>query len=111
QGHPVAGADRNEMRPLRPRLQSEDVGEEFGRPPFVRGRNDRVVELHCHVILPTAGRCHPAIIRYGMMVSSASVNNAISQMRKAFGQPKSSGSNPNRCFQPTSPAPPCSIAP
>jgi len=33
----VTRADRDEMRPFRPRLQTEDICEESGRPPFVLG--------------------------------------------------------------------------
>src|SRR5262249_44675757 len=52
QRHPVAGADRDKMRPLGSGLQSEDVREKFGRSPLILGRNDGVVEFDSHPIPP-----------------------------------------------------------
>jgi len=42
QGHAVRCLDRDEMAPFRPRLEIENIGEEFGRFPFVLHRDDRV---------------------------------------------------------------------
>src|SRR6516162_4493155 len=42
QGHAVRCLDRGEMVPFRPRLEIENIGEEFGRFPFVLHRDDRV---------------------------------------------------------------------
>ena len=50
--YPVARADRDEMRPLRSCLQSEYIGEELGRCPFISGRDDGVIELDSHFLLP-----------------------------------------------------------
>ena len=50
--YPVARADQDEMGPLRSCLQSEYIGEEPGGCPFIRGRNDGVIELDSHFLLP-----------------------------------------------------------
>src|SRR5215469_18466495 len=53
EGHAVRCLHRDEMAPLRPRLEIEDIGEELGRDPFVLRRNDRVIEFDTHVVLPS----------------------------------------------------------
>src|SRR6516225_11273781 len=53
EGHAVRCLDRYEMAPFRPRLEIEDIGEEFGRDPFVLRRDDRVIEFDTHLILPS----------------------------------------------------------
>src|SRR6516162_10402479 len=45
EGHAVRRLDGDKMAPFRPRLEIEDIGEEFGRDPFVLRRDDRVIEL------------------------------------------------------------------
>ena len=45
EGHAVCCLDRDEMAPFRPRLEIEDIGEEFGRGPSVLRRDDRVIEF------------------------------------------------------------------
>src|SRR4029077_9136245 len=53
EGHAVRCLDRDEMAPFRPRLELEDIGEEFGRYPFVLRRDDRVIEFDTHLVLPS----------------------------------------------------------
>src|SRR5207302_4316267 len=53
QGHAVRCLDRDEMAPFRARLEIEDIGEEFGRYPFVLRRDDRVIEFDTHLVLPS----------------------------------------------------------
>src|SRR5689334_4983610 len=45
ESHAVRSLDWNEMAPFRPRFEIEDIGEEFGRDPFVLRRDDRVIEF------------------------------------------------------------------
>src|SRR5215471_15521993 len=53
EGHAVRSLHRDEMAPFRPRLEIEDIGEELGRDPFVLRRDDRVIELDTHLVLPS----------------------------------------------------------
>src|SRR5215468_9398153 len=53
EGHAVRCLDRDEMAPFRPRLEIENIGEEFGRYPFVLRRDDRVIEFDTHLVLPS----------------------------------------------------------
>src|SRR6516162_10527795 len=48
--HAVRCLDRDEMAPFRPRLEIENVGKEFGRYPFVRRRDDCVIEFDTHLV-------------------------------------------------------------
>jgi hypothetical protein len=50
--HPFAVLT-DEMAPFRPRLEIEDIGEEFGRYPFVLRWDDRVIEFDTHLVLPS----------------------------------------------------------
>jgi hypothetical protein len=53
EGHAVCSLHRDEMAPFRPRFEIEDIGEEFGRDPFVLRRDDRVIEFDTHLVLPS----------------------------------------------------------
>src|SRR5215813_4094420 len=50
EGHTVLCLDGDEMAPFRPRLEIEDISEEFGRHPFVLRRDDRVIEFDTHLV-------------------------------------------------------------
>src|SRR5215472_2047249 len=51
--HAVGRLDRDKMAPFRSRLEVEDIGEELGRGPFVLCWDDRVIEFHAHLVLPS----------------------------------------------------------
>ena len=53
EGHAVRSLDRDEMAPFRPRFEIQNIGEEFGRAPFVLRWDDRVIEFDTHLVLPS----------------------------------------------------------
>src|SRR6516225_5037220 len=53
EGHSVRSLHRDEMAPFRSRFEIEDIGEEFGRDPFVLRRDDRVIEFDTLLVLPS----------------------------------------------------------